>query len=201
MLSMDIFKRILLKGDIPYFKNIKSHLVYLSFFSLLIFIFPGEFKFFWEIWWKMLLIIIFSRPLRDIFPKIWIFKKIVLLRKELWIICGFFVLAHFVWYLIIFKISIVDFIISDIRGLKSAPFWWLLSTIALIPLLITSNIFSMKKLWKWWKKVQQLTYFFFIFWALHIAFVNPEKEVAMIIVSSAIASVWVLAKNKVVLWK
>lgn len=198
---MSFIERFLFKWDIPYFNKYRKYLIYLSVLSLLILIYPEEYKFIWEIWWKILIIIVFSRPLRDILPKIWLLNKFVLLRKELWIICGFFILAHFVWYLIILDISIIDFITANIWWLQQPRMWWLLSTIALIPVLLTSNIISVKKLWRKWKKIQQLTYPFFIFWALHITFVNPEKQIEMIVVTSLLTIFWILAYKKVKLWK
>ncbi len=198
---METIYNIFIKWDIPYFLVIKRYLLLLSLLSLLIFFYPNEFKLFWENWWRLLVVIIFSRPLRDIFPRIRLLNKIVLLRKELWIICGFFILAHFIWYLITFHIWLISIFFVNIWKLDSSIMWWILWIIILLPILITSNNYSIIILWKYWKKVQRLTYLFFIFWALHIALINPEKKYIMLFLSILLSLVWFLAYKKIILWK
>jgi DMSO/TMAO reductase YedYZ heme-binding membrane subunit len=70
-----------------------------------------------------------------------------------------------------------------------------------LPLLLTSNTYAVKKLTKNWKVVQRLSYFMFVFAALHIYLVNPEKNFGITVV----VGIWILLKilvaNGVVIWK
>jgi DMSO/TMAO reductase YedYZ heme-binding membrane subunit len=69
----------------------------------------------------------------------------------------------------------------------------------MFPLLITSNTFSVKLLWKYWKVLHKLTYLFFIFSAIHIDLIEWEIWYSLLIVLLIILSV--LNYKKVVFWK
>ena len=198
---MDYLKSIVFDWKLPYFLVIKKYLVYVALLSFLVFFFPREFKEFWEHGWNILLIIVFSRPLADILPKLWILKKLVILRKELWIISGALILAHGIWYFLALNIPFNSIFSPFLWRVDSHLTRWLLWIIVMLPVLITSNLFSIKVLWKWWKKVQKLTYLFFIFWAIHIALVSPDSQFEMIAYSISLWIVWILAHKKIVLWK
>jgi len=61
-----------------------------------------------------------------------------------------------------------------------------------IPVLLTSNTFSMKLLRKRWKTVQRLSYFFFFFGGVHIFLVREESGlIGILIVGTAL----ILAKK------
>ena len=163
-------------------KKICKVLFYLATFSsLIIFINNETYLILWEIAFKILILIMFCRPLRDIFPKkLKFLNKIIKIRKELWIIAWLYAVAHSIWYLLYTDNSITLFFNSNLWYWDSFFMWWILGFFATIPALITSNIFSIKKLWKYWKKVQYSAYLMFIFTIIHIAFINEEKFFPMI---------------------
>jgi len=79
--------------------------------------------------------------------------------------------------------------------------WGMIGMYIGIILTITSNKMSQKFLDRNWKRLQRLTYLFFIFGAIHIAFVDPEKILPLSIVVGAWAVFWILAWRKMVLLK
>lgn len=198
---METIKKIIFEGYIPYFEILKKILLLSSFSFFLVFFIPWEFGEFWEMWWDILIIVMFCRPLADIFPRLGILRKLVILRKELWILCGVLILAHGIWYFLSLEIPFSSLLNPNMWNPKNFLFWWLIWIIVMIPPLITSNKFSMKILKKSWKKIQKLSYLFFIFWAIHIALVDPEEKISMIFLSLLLALVWILAYKKIVLWK
>lgn len=177
-----------------YLNIIKKILLFVSFSSLLVLFFPKDlFWRYWEIAWKMLLVIMFASPLFSIFPKCKIFSFIMSLRKELGIIIWVFAIAHVAGYFL-FKKLWIDFFLNPIMWDPTHYFGW--GTFALlvtIPLLITSNNYSMKLLGKKWKKLQYLAYFMLIFTAIHIALVDNEKILPLSIVISFYLILKVLA--------
>ncbi len=159
---------IIINWKVPYFNFTKKYLVYISIISLIIFISPKMYKDFWEWGMNLLLTILFISPLYKIFPKFKILTKILILRRAIWIIIWFFILAHIIWYILINNINFFTLIEKEILNYKNQLFWWLWWTIFMILPFITSNNLSQKILKNKWKIIQQLTYLFFIFWSIHI---------------------------------
>ena len=195
---INIVKWLIFDGKLPYFLVIKKYLAYVSIFSLYVIIDPSTAEEFWEFGWNILIVILFSRPIASILPKLGILKKVVALRKELWIICGCFILAHGAWYALD-DFGIIYAVLNDIFDYTSYLFWGLWWTIIMLPLLLTSNIYSVKLLWKYWKMLHKLTYGFFIFGAIHIDLIEGEIWHSLLIALLIILSV--LSYKKVVLWK
>ena len=76
---------------------------------------------------------------------------------------------------------------------KWYKFFWHLAELVWFILLITSNTFSQKKLWKNWKLIQKSSYIYFFAWWIYIAqFWKTVAIYSMLIV----AIVWVLAEMK-----
>lgn len=120
-----------------------------------------------KISWVLLIIILFVRPLADIFR--WkFFLKILRLRKELGIICGISAILHVIVYL--YSINLLSSYFSNSIFWKLDNFlgWGSLALIAMLFPLLTSNLFSQKLLKRNWKRVQQITYLTFIFTGIHI---------------------------------
>lgn len=159
-------------------KKINSILSYLSLISFSIFFNPELHSLFWNIARISLLIIVFSRPLADIFSqtKIWLYLgKIVAIRQWLWILCWMFALSHWIGYFLS-----IDFVVSNlflnsaVRNIQTMIWSWLRAMAFMLLPLITSHKFWMRKLWKNRKNVQRLTYPTFIITAVHIAIVTWE---------------------------
>jgi len=78
-----------------YIKYIKIILLMFSLSSLIVFALTREtFKDFWEIAWELLILVMFIRPLRDIFPKCKLFTFVLKFRRELAILVWVFWIAH-----------------------------------------------------------------------------------------------------------
>ena len=156
---------------------------YLSFLWLIVFIKTDNFILFWQTAFYLLIVIMFSRPLRDIFPKVKILSKIVSIRKELWIIAWCFAFAHVIWYFLENTAPFSIIINPNIWSIDSFMAWWFIAFFVAIPLTLTSNTFSMIKMWgKNWKKLQYLAYIMFIATIIHIALVKPSDAIFMYII-------------------
>lgn len=174
---------------------IRSYGAYVSLLAITIFVYPEWFLEFGEIGWILLLIIMFSKPIYDIAPKLTWVGKILPFRRQLGIICGSFILAHGIGaYMIGYKITL-----QDLSNPSNFLLWGALWVLVMLPVLITSNNIAVRLLKKRWKIVQRLAYFFFIFWALHIYLIEKSWWILIMII------VWILLKllaaNKVVIWK
>lgn len=156
---------------------IKTLLISLSLISLIVWFYPFEtYKDFWNISWILLLIVMFMRPLRDIFPKCKMITFLLKFRRELWILVWVFWIAHVVWFIQINEYTHFYDLFFDQYNWKYQfyKFWWMLAFIVSIPLLFTSNWFFTHLLWKYWKTLQRLSYFMFITVAVHIFLIKWE---------------------------
>jgi DMSO/TMAO reductase YedYZ heme-binding membrane subunit len=199
---MNTLKKIIFDWVFPGFLVIKKILKFVPFIWILIIFYPKYYVEIWDFGWYCLLLIVFSRPLRDVLPKLGILKKIVALRKEIWIISWIFITAHWLWFFLNSKISLLVWLTSlDFYNLTNLFGWWMIWMYIWIILTLTSNKFSQKFLGKNWKRLQRLTYLFFIFGAIHIAFVDTEKILPLSTVVSSWAILWILAYKKIILWK
>jgi len=194
ILERDYFTKKSMNIILQYFRKYGS---YLALSSLLVFLFPNEYKIFWENGWKLLMLIMFLSPVHSLFPKLpWIWK-ILPLRRQLGIICGSLILAHGVGaYMVWWDISLMSFTKPN-----TFIFWWLLGGLTSIPLLLTSNNLAIKLLKKRWKLIQRLSYFMFVFWGVHIYFINKEENLWALILIGLWMVMKVLVVKKIVLWK
>lgn len=139
----------------------------------------------WTIVWAwltsavFLTLVIFVRPLKDIFPKVDLFQFWNEYRRYLGWLMAIFAVIHWVLKIIQFKGFTPNKSWWEIINLPFVTdytwfiFWWILSAIILLPIFLTSNSFSVQKLWKKWKYIQRLTYVLVFFVAIHIA-LNPK---------------------------
>lgn len=90
------------------------------------------------------------------------------LRKELGILMGVLALVHS-----------SRFLISNPDYIWTADFWyfdwqinylafWFFAILLTFPLLLTSNLYSMKRMGKWWKRLHRCAYFIAIFTIIHV---------------------------------
>lgn len=177
----NLFKLIVLKWTIPY-ENILEKIL----LAIWLFLLPALYIYWinesllyksWFIWnmsistllfaisWYTVVFVMFIRPLSDLFPTIWLLKKLIKFRKSLWIMS-----ASIIVIMLLYKyVYNFDNFTNYFNINKWDSFYSILSRIselsALI-LLITSNNFSQKNLWVWWKRIQRSSYLYFISWAL-----------------------------------
>lgn len=185
-------------------KIIKLLLIIISLSFIVVFFFPREtYKDFWEYAWYFLILVMFIRPISDIFLKCKIFSFLLKFRREFWILVWVFWLAHgigsFMDQMILLNYSktyIELFLDPYVWKYTWYMFWGILAWIVSIPLLITSNGLSVSILWKYWKILQRFSYVMFIFVGLHIYFI--KKEIWPLIIIWVWFILWVIAfiKNK-----
>ncbi len=139
-------------------------------------------------WWT-LVAVMFTRPLVDIF-KLKIFYKLLYYRKIFAVSSSVFAILHVYNYLGLFQ----NFL--DIKSWRFDDFilWGWLAFFVMLPLLITSNSFSMRLLKKNWKRLQRLSYFMFVAVALHIHFIS--KEIGPLVMISVWALLFLVAGIK-----
>lgn len=178
--------------QIPYLKQIRK--VILSFVIIIpfsVFLFPREEALYGQIGWYMLIGVMLIRPVSDVFPFIKLFKTLVPLRKEFGIGSYMFILAHFVAFPLMQNQSILKTIITpDYWNLGNIYGWGMWGLAVALPVFLTSNIFSIIKLKKWWKYVQRLAYPFFILGGIHVYLVKGMELFWPVIV---VAVFWILA--------
>lgn len=175
------------------YKVIKFILQIIPFISILVIFDPTSYSQFWDLAWKFLILLLFLRPIMNVFPEYNFLKLAVSLRKELGIISWIFAIAHVFWYFLLHKLPatfLLDSIMWDPRWYLG---WWMFSLILAIVLTATSNIFSIKKFWKQWKLIQRLSYFMLLFTAIHIALVKQWELIPSIIIVSSYIVVYFLA--------
>lgn len=178
---------------------LKQYLVFLSFVSILIFFYPEDFRTFWEYSWYLLTFVLIISPLSKLFPKILLFKKILLIRRSIWIIIWSLLIAHLVWFILVNNITISTFDYSKILDYNSFLFWWIWWFIFMLFPFLTSNTLSQKILKNKWKILQRFSYLFFIFWSIHIFFITWDLLNIIFLIVWIILKI--LAYKKVIILK
>jgi sulfoxide reductase heme-binding subunit YedZ len=176
-----------------YFKIIKAILTVFPLLWLVVLLDPSIFPNYWEFAWRFLILLLFIRPIRDIFPEYKILSQAVRLRKELGIISGVFAIAHTVWYFLVNGLPVTFIFDSIMWDPRWYLWWWMFAFIISLILTWTSNIFSIKKLWKKWKLIQRLSYFMLLFTAVHVALVKPEALISILVTVASYIIVYILA--------
>ena len=129
----------------------------------------------WDIAWWSVTLLMLIRPLADLFPKYLILRRLVILRKWLGILSSAIILSHlylnYNMYASNFGMSVWAYFAPY---LTLAKWEWMnlaarLSEITAILLFITSNDISQKTFGVWWKRIQKLSYVYFISAGLYIA--------------------------------
>ncbi len=130
--------------------------------------------FFYDVSWYSVVFVMGIRPLSDIFPKIKIFKKLCYFRKAFGILSASIIVVNWLgmWYFNPAKIE------QYFLGTRWAV--WLaltarLSELTALILLLTSNNFSQRFLGIWWKRIQRLSYVYFITGGIVAAQFLPYK--------------------------
>jgi sulfoxide reductase heme-binding subunit YedZ len=123
--------------------------------------------------WILLIIILYSRPLADIFRLRWLFI-LLRYRRQLGIASGVFAMLHIGFYL--WGNAYFFSYLSEPSFLKWDNFilWGILAFIALLLPFLTSNNFSQRILKKKWKMLQNFSYLAFIFVGIHTWLVQED---------------------------
>lgn len=174
-----IFTEILINWNIPFFKQISwFFIIFWLFVYPILYIFRkmnwinlfDDFLIFWSFQWffwsisrRSVVFVMIIRPLSDIFEKSNLLRKCKEFRKPLWILSS----SIIVFSLIIPFLFDFNLLLQYFDTQRWQDWAWYLarsSEISAIILLLTSNSFSQKNLWKNWKRVQYLSYIYFISW-------------------------------------
>ncbi len=172
------FKDIWFNGNIPHLNKLSWTVIL---FSLIIipftwfyvklngslysnFLFIDNYMWFlYDLSWFALVFVMIIRPLSDIFPSIWFFRKLTTLRKAFWILSASIIVTNFIWSSYFNPAKLATYLTLQGWSLYM-PAITKLSEITAIILLLTSNRLSQEKLWKYWKKIQRSSYIYFITW-------------------------------------
>ncbi|MBT4917375.1 hypothetical protein HN709_01150 [Candidatus Peregrinibacteria bacterium] len=196
----DFLEKMILEGRVPGFVYLKKILWGLAFLlPLLIFLNPQNFRDFADAGWSILIAVMLVRPLADVFPRIKIFRTLVLLRQEFGVMSALLLMAHFVGFAMMKDGGVIGVLMSPTYwDLKRFFGWGMLGLVFVIPVLLTSNKWAMIKMKKWWKRIQKLSYVFFIFGGVHVFMVGEESGIVGIVL---VGMFWLLAEFKIVLLK
>lgn len=109
------------------------------------------------------------RPLRDIFPKISLLNDLIPLRKELWIFSASIVVSS--WLIAYLDPNFYFLSTYFSKAFWNFEYWWFwahIGELTWLILLLTSNSFSQKILWHYWKMIQRLSYIYAFSWFYYI---------------------------------
>lgn len=191
-----------LKGRIPYFSIIQKFLMIFWLIPFYILISQEPFKLFGWIGWWLLVFVVYSRPLSNILPKLGILKTFSMLRKELGILAGLFILAHGIGFFLRKGLPLPSsFWDPKFWNFGNLFGWGMLAFAFILIIMLTSNKWSVKYLKKGWKPIQRLTYLVMILSAIHIGFVESENKITMATLVVLMVILWIMANRKIVLWK
>jgi len=116
-------------------------------------------------WWSVIFVMLI-RPISDIFSKNNFLRKLKNFRKPLWILSSILIIVNFTWSWIFDPSLIVDYFTTIWRWNNLTALLARTSEITAVLLFLTSNLFSQKLLGKNWKRLQYLSYPYFITWAI-----------------------------------
>lgn len=119
-------------------------------------------------------------------------------RRELGILAGVFGLAHGVGVIWNYK-SLADIFTPEMWDFSTKWGWGMLAAVLLLPLVVTSNVWSMKALKGLWKPLQRLAYVAFVASGMHIFFVENEAGPLVIVGLWLVlwVAVWVDKRKKI----
>jgi DMSO/TMAO reductase YedYZ heme-binding membrane subunit len=195
-MKMDILKKIILDGQIPYFRIIKKGLFVLAILiPFFIFLSPMSQKDFANIGWIVLICVMSVRPVSQIFPDFGVFRALYMLRREFGIFAGLMIFSHFIGYLLLAHVSIFSIFTKSVYwNVNGYFFWGIVGLLFMIPVFITSNKTAMLFLKKYWRYIQKLAYLFLLFGGIHIILVGKDIGLTGLII---VAVLWILAAMKV----
>ncbi|ACP24998.1 putative membrane protein [Sinorhizobium fredii NGR234] len=136
-------------------------------------------------------------PLRDLFGLNWLRY-----RRALGLLAFYYVLMHFFSYMLLDQMLRVQAILADIAR---RPFITIgmAALVMLIPLALTSNNWSIRKLGQRWNKLHRLAYVIAAAGALHFAMavkvVGPEQMLYIVLVALLLA--WRAVRTPFLRWK
>lgn len=140
-------------------------------------LFPQDYRLIGDIGWYLLLAILAVHPLVNIFPSVIFFKKLMPLRKSAGILCGSLLFFHTLSYFISTTgLSWSSLLLPWIWDPYRYFFYGVIGIIIIILLTLTSNLWSIIHLKKWWKRLHYFAYVAFVMGAIHQIMIVLETE-------------------------
>jgi hypothetical protein len=190
-------KDLFINWNIPYLEVFSWVIMAISIIFLPIFYSKIDTNLLWDISWWAVVFVMLIRPLSDLIPRLWILFRLNHLRRAFWILSAMVVVTA-LWYKFYWS---PDFLFNYF-WVENWSNWQKvlsrLSELTAIVLLLTSNDLSQKILWWNWKKIQRLSYIYFISWWIIAAIYAPLKIYPAIFLAILI---WLLAELRVRLRK
>ena len=124
---------LIFKGKIPGLKYIRLILSLVPLLTIIILFRPQLGKDFANYGWNILVVTLYIRPISTILPKLEIICRMMLIRKQLGIIAGTFILTHGLGMLLINKMPISTLFSPQFWNFKTFIVWGLLGAIMVIP--------------------------------------------------------------------
>lgn len=125
----------------------------------------------------LLILILFAKPLSQIFYRVNIFKYIVAFRRQIGVAIFWLSLFHGVLYIRLYEL----FGFSSFTGSKDALYLYgLVALIGMSILGLTSNNYSVKKLGKNWKKLHYIAYPVLLISMMHAGIAENHPQNAYI---------------------
>lgn len=208
-----IWKSMLFEGNVPGIALFNNFCIYLGaivipiFYALAVYntwlaveIFGTDiYNILFQLSWYSVVFVMLIRPLADIFPKIILFRRLVVLRKWLGIVSASIIVS-----ILVAKWIQNPFTFSAFFTLTAWTLWyWLfarLSEVTAIILLATSNTFSQKVLGIWWKRIQKMSYIYFLTGGI-LAAQWSENPYTYYLTICSVGVLWLMAFSQVKLWK
>ena len=152
--------------------------------SIVLLAYPVGRRFYGQLAWLLFLVILFLSPVAQI-SRSKTLGALMLFRREAGILMGILAIEHG-WLFFARQGIALSFILEKEfwmtkNGLTSVG-WGMAALVLTMPLLITSNNFSMRILKGNWKKLHRLAYVVLILIALHIVFVKRDFSQALVII-------------------
>lgn len=175
--------------------------IIVSFASLLV---PSFHRQLGKLAWLLLLIILFLSPVSKI-AQSKALASLMTFRREMGIFMGMLAIEHVLLYFIKFQVSFNSifnpaFWIED--GAISYRAFGLTALILILPLLTTSNNFSMRMLKTGWKKLHRIVYVALIAVTIHVLILKQEYfEIVVILSAYGILKLFVATKVKIPITK
>lgn len=101
-------------------------------------------------------------------------------RRHFGIVMYIAMFIHMSWTTTLPLISVFGYDLSKFPMLATFQLVGLAAALILLPLFVTSNDFSVKKLGPWWKRIHRLTYVAMFLIFLHVALVESPKWLVLI---------------------
>lgn len=122
---------------------------------------------------------------------IWdLIKKLLFLamqwRREMGILAAVFALAHGAGALLVRHKSLLDIFSPRLWNFDSYWAWGLLAMAIMLPLLLTSNVWSMTVFKKLWKPLQRLSYIAFIAAGIHVSLAERGEAGPLVVVGCVV---------------